>query len=106
MYVVVCLVTMLRVIISQDGLALSFLALLLLSAWSGWWSATAAAGLVLGMSTVTSHNFFHQKDTFRRYYWDLSMFNSADWQVSHALSHHLHTNTYRYHYFYYTNNKM
>ena len=46
------------------------------------------------MNTSAAHNFFHQKDSWRRYYWDLSLLSSRDWRVTHMLSHHLHTNTY------------
>ncbi len=60
----------------------------------GSWALTITAGIVLGMSTTVAHNFFHQKRTFRRYYWDLSFFNSSDWQITHAMSHHLYTNTF------------
>ena len=40
-----------------------------------------------------AHNFFHQRDTFRRFYFDLSLFSSSDWRISHVLSHHTYTNT-------------
>lgn len=41
-----------------------------------------------------AHNFFHQADNFRMYYFDLSSLTSSDWRVTHALSHHLYTNTF------------
>ena len=48
----------------------------------------------LGMNTSAAHNFFHQADSWRMYYWDMSCLSSRDWRVSHMLSHHLHTNTF------------
>lgn len=40
-----------------------------------------------------SHNFFHQADNFRMFYFDLSPLSSSEWRISHGLSHHLYTNT-------------
>ncbi|KAF4520003.1 hypothetical protein B566_EDAN007151 [Ephemera danica] len=51
------------------------------------------AGVVLGLSTTGAHNFFHLRENFRRYYFDLSMLSSTSWRISHALSHHLFPNT-------------
>lgn len=33
------------------------------------------------------------RDNFRMYYFNLSLMSSRDWRISHALSHHLYTNT-------------
>ncbi|CAG9857308.1 unnamed protein product [Phyllotreta striolata] len=51
------------------------------------------AGLVLGMLTIAAHNYVHMKDNFRMYYFQFSMLQIRDWRISHALSHHLLTNT-------------
>ena len=77
-------------------------------------------GLFLGMSNNCSHNWFHlgdRKAKWRRFYFDLSLVGHREWrvsiwvssfpyiletwiittlnsQISHALSHHLLTNTY------------
>ena len=51
------------------------------------------SGIFLGMSTICAHNFFHQSDNWRMYIFDLSLFSSYDWRASHAISHHLYTNT-------------
>ncbi|KAB0794189.1 hypothetical protein PPYR_13809 [Photinus pyralis] len=53
------------------------------------------AGLVLYLTTVASHNFFHQRDNFRMYYFDFSLMSSRKWRVSHSMSHHMYTNTIR-----------
>lgn len=42
-----------------------------------------------------AHSMFHLRDTWRVYYFDLSMLSSRYWRVSHALSHHLYPNTMR-----------
>jgi hypothetical protein len=51
------------------------------------------AGLILAMTVVGAHNFFHLRDNWRRFYFDLSLLSSHEWRVSHALSHHLFPNT-------------
>ena len=40
-----------------------------------------------------AHNFFHMKDNWRMHYFDLCFSTSREWRISHALSHHLYTNT-------------
>lgn len=45
------------------------------------------------MTGNCAHNFFHQRDNWRMYYFDLTLFSSYDWRISHGLSHHLFTNT-------------
>ena len=47
----------------------------------------------MDFTLVIAHNFFHQKDSWRRFYFDVSCFSSSDWRISHALSHHIYTNT-------------
>ncbi|XP_043518731.1 cytochrome b5-related protein-like isoform X2 [Frieseomelitta varia] len=51
------------------------------------------AGLFLTWTTIIGHNYFHMRDTFRMYYFDLSLMSSKDWRISHALSHHIYPNT-------------
>ena len=49
------------------------------------------------MSNNSSHNWFHLGDKqskWRRFYFDLSLVGHREWRISHALSHHLLTNTY------------
>jgi len=52
--------------------------------------------LLAGMSNNSAHNWFHlaDKHAWRRFYFDCSFVGSREWRISHALSHHLHTNTY------------
>eukprot|EP00091_Calanus_sinicus_P008156 TRINITY_DN19816_c0_g1_i1.p1 TRINITY_DN19816_c0_g1~~TRINITY_DN19816_c0_g1_i1.p1 ORF type:complete len:163 (+),score=17.82 TRINITY_DN19816_c0_g1_i1:28-516(+) len=77
-------------------LAIGFIVLfLLLCKFPSSFLATLT-GLVLGMCTSCAHNFFHQADkkAWRRFYFDLSLLSHRDWRVSHAMSHHLYTNSF------------
>jgi len=57
---------------------------------------TILSGLLLGMCSSCAHNFFHQADkkAWRRFYFDFSLLSHRDWRISHAISHHLYTNSY------------
>lgn len=52
------------------------------------------SGVFVLWMLVTAHNFFHQKNNWRMYCFNLSLLNYRDWRVSHAMSHHLYPNTY------------
>ena len=45
------------------------------------------------MLATMAHNFFHQADNFRMYYFDLFPLSSQEWRTTHAISHHLFPNT-------------
>ena len=45
------------------------------------------------MLAAMAHNFFHQADNFRMYYFDLFPLSSQEWRTTHAISHHLFPNT-------------
>uniref|UniRef100_A0A146L542 Cytochrome b5-related protein n=1 Tax=Lygus hesperus TaxID=30085 RepID=A0A146L542_LYGHE len=51
------------------------------------------AGVLLSFTTICAHNFFHQRDHWRRYYFQLSCMSVKGWRVSHAMSHHMFPNT-------------
>jgi len=51
------------------------------------------AGNFLAFLTIAAHNYFHQKDNFRMFYFNFSLQTVREWRISHVLSHHLHTNT-------------
>ncbi|CAL8094440.1 unnamed protein product [Orchesella dallaii] len=82
-----------RILWTQDILAIGFITLSILAAWSENFVLTIVAGLFLGLSTTAAHNSFHLRDSFRKYYFDLSAWSSYEWRISHALSHHLFPNT-------------
>ncbi|KAK7080234.1 hypothetical protein SK128_017051, partial [Halocaridina rubra] len=83
----------LGMIIIQDGLLLAFLSLLITGSLSDSYARVILAGFFLSMTCMCAHNFFHQRDNFRMYYFDLTLMSSFDWRISHSLSHHLFTNT-------------
>ncbi|CAH0725209.1 unnamed protein product, partial [Brenthis ino] len=56
-------------------------------------SATLILSMILSALTVCSHNYLHRADSWRMYLYNISGFSYADWRISHAMSHHLHTNT-------------
>ncbi|XP_063698557.1 cytochrome b5-related protein-like [Culicoides brevitarsis] len=51
------------------------------------------AGVFLNYTVISAHNFFHQKDNWRMKMWNLSLFSYREWRISHAMSHHIYTNT-------------
>ncbi|KAL7631277.1 UNVERIFIED_CONTAM: hypothetical protein RMT77_018411 [Armadillidium vulgare] len=51
------------------------------------------AGLLLEFIMTAAHNFFHLKDNWRMFLFDLSTLSTRDWRISHALSHHIYPNT-------------
>lgn len=42
---------------------------------------------------ISAHNFFHRRDNFRMFYFNLSFYNYREWRISHAMSHHLYPNS-------------
>ncbi|CAL7933721.1 unnamed protein product [Xylocopa violacea] len=51
------------------------------------------AGVFLAWTAIIGHNYFHMRDSFRMYYFDLIGISSKDWRISHAMSHHVYPNT-------------
>lgn len=54
----------------------------------------ALCGVFVFWQFVIAHNYFHQKDNWRMFCFNLSLFDYREWRVSHAMSHHLYTNSY------------
>lgn len=52
------------------------------------------SGLFLWWMLVIAHNFFHQKNNWRMFCFNLTLLNYREWRISHAMSHHLYTNSY------------
>ncbi|XP_047492197.1 cytochrome b5-related protein-like [Penaeus chinensis] len=82
-----------KITLIQDGLALTFAALAVAAILTQSFVAAALGGVVLAMVSMCAHNFFHQRDNWRMYLFDLTLLSSYDWRITHALSHHLFTNT-------------
>ncbi|XP_015437912.1 PREDICTED: cytochrome b5-related protein-like [Dufourea novaeangliae] len=51
------------------------------------------AGIFLAWTAITAHNYFHMRDNFRMYYFDLSTMSSKEWRITHVMSHHTYPNT-------------
>lgn len=52
------------------------------------------SGLFMMWLSIIAHNYFHQKDNWRMFCFNISLLNYREWRVSHAMSHHLYPNTY------------
>ncbi|XP_068219377.1 cytochrome b5-related protein-like isoform X2 [Palaemon carinicauda] len=82
-----------QMLLMQDMLFIGFIGLTICASVIDSKLLVIFAGIVLAMNIMCAHNFFHQRDSFRMYYWDFSLLTSYDWRISHGLSHHLFTNT-------------
>ncbi|KAI5716526.1 hypothetical protein M8J76_008052 [Diaphorina citri] len=82
-----------RTILYIDTLATLLLSTVVLAAVYNSTLMALVAGSILTLLTIMAHNFFHRRDNWRMYYFQLSFLSVNDWRVSHALSHHLFTNT-------------
>ncbi|XP_026479105.1 cytochrome b5-related protein-like [Ctenocephalides felis] len=58
-----------------------------------YWPLVFLSGLFLAWTSVAAHNFFHQKNNWRMYAFNLTLLSCREWRISHVLSHHLHPNT-------------
>lgn len=83
----------LRSKVLTDALLATFLGTSFLSAAFESFLLGVVAGVFLSLTAIASHNFFHQRNNFRMYYFDFTMMHYKEWRISHALSHHLYTNT-------------
>ncbi|XP_067013447.1 cytochrome b5-related protein isoform X2 [Anabrus simplex] len=82
-----------RSIVSADALLTGSLATAIMAGAMWSYSLGALSGFLLTLTVISAHNFFHQKDNLRMYYFDLSFMSSREWRISHALSHHLYPNS-------------
>lgn len=85
-----------EILFFHDFLLLTFLlscALLVIPWYEDYWLVIGAIGgfLLSSMGTV-AHNFYHQKDSWRMYTWDLTPYSSEEWRISHGYSHHMFPN--------------
>ncbi|XP_075150024.1 cytochrome b5-related [Haematobia irritans] len=58
------------------------------------WLYTILAGTFMCWTVIVAHNYFHRRDNWRMYTFNLSMMNFSDWRISHALSHHIYPNSF------------
>lgn len=59
-----------------DLLFLSYISLACSAIYIQSYMVGALAGVLLSLTTIAAHNFFHQKDNFRMYYFDFSLMPS------------------------------
>ncbi|XP_067622953.1 cytochrome b5-related protein [Eurosta solidaginis] len=52
------------------------------------------ASTALCWTTVIAHNYFHRRDNWRMYTFNLSLMNFCAWRISHVFSHHSYPNSY------------
>ncbi|XP_044252380.1 cytochrome b5-related protein-like [Tribolium madens] len=76
-----------------DFLLFAYVSLALLAAIFRSFTFGMFSGIFLSLTAIAAHNFFHQKDNLRMYYFNFTLLEYSEWRISHALSHHLHTNT-------------
>ncbi|KAJ3646729.1 hypothetical protein Zmor_024304 [Zophobas morio] len=76
-----------------DLLVASYIGLALLAVIWKSFTCGMLSGIFLSLTCIAAHNFFHQKDNIRMYYFNFTLMDYSEWRISHALSHHLHTNT-------------
>ncbi|EFA08577.1 cytochrome b5-related protein [Tribolium castaneum] len=76
-----------------DFLLFAYVSLALLAAVFRSFTFGMFSGIFLSLTAIAAHNFFHQRDNFRMYYFNFTLMEYSEWRISHALSHHLHTNT-------------
>lgn len=77
----------------EDSLVAGFVLFGVLGAVLNSWICCIISGVILACVEVGAHNFFHLKDTWRRFYFDLGLGNSYEWRITHFFSHHLYPNT-------------
>ncbi|XP_014480430.1 PREDICTED: cytochrome b5-related protein-like [Dinoponera quadriceps] len=76
-----------------DTLAAITFALALSAAFVNSYILILLAGIFLAWTVAAAHNFFHMRDNFRMYYFDLCMMSSKEWRITHVMSHHMYPNT-------------
>ncbi|XP_011153853.1 cytochrome b5-related protein isoform X2 [Harpegnathos saltator] len=76
-----------------DSLAAMTFALALTGALVQSYALISFAGIFLTWTAFAGHNYFHMRDNFRMYYFDLSIMSSKEWRITHAMSHHIYPNT-------------
>lgn len=79
--------------ISDVMLGLVFTSAVLAAKDSNFFLASLC-GVFVFWQLVIAHNYFHQKDNWRMFCFNLSLLNHREWRISHVMSHHLYTNSY------------
>ncbi|XP_026755386.1 cytochrome b5-related protein-like isoform X2 [Galleria mellonella] len=56
-------------------------------------SLTVLSGFTLSGLITCAHNYFHRADSWRMFLFNFGGPSYKEWRISHAMSHHMHTNT-------------
>lgn len=57
------------------------------------YAALLLASLFVSWTIIAAHNYFHRRDNFRMYYFNIMLLSYREWRIQHALSHHLYPNS-------------
>lgn len=76
-----------------DALLISTVIASLLAAKLNSISLSILTGIVLMLLGIASHNYFHRRDNWRMFCFNLTGLNYREWRISHAISHHMYPNT-------------
>ncbi|XP_045619074.1 cytochrome b5-related protein-like [Procambarus clarkii] len=82
-----------HMLVLQDCLVLLSLVLQVTAAATDSFGVALAAGIFLALTGNCAHNFLHQRDNWRMYYFDLTFLSSHEMRITHVLSHHAYPNT-------------
>lgn len=74
-------------------LASTFISAMLYGRYNHW-ALLILTGLMMCWNAIIGHNYFHRKDNWRMYTFNLTLMNVNDWRISHVLSHHFYANTF------------
>ncbi|XP_018322160.1 cytochrome b5-related protein isoform X2 [Agrilus planipennis] len=76
-----------------DALLWGYISFAMLAANRNSYIFAVISGIFLALVSIASHNFFHQRDNIRMYYFNFTLMSFRQWRITHVLSHHLYTNT-------------
>ncbi|XP_063972451.1 cytochrome b5-related protein-like [Diachasmimorpha longicaudata] len=76
-----------------DSLAIATLILCVITAMTESRLGLIIAGNMMAFTVIAAHNYFHMRDNFRMYYFDMCLMSSREWRITHAMSHHMYPNT-------------
>lgn len=76
-----------------DGLLLMSIILIIAAARFYSYFVLLLASLFVSWTIIAAHNFFHRRDNFRMYYFNIMLLSFREWRIQHALSHHLYPNS-------------
>lgn len=74
-----------------DGLLVATFALSIGAAIYPW--LIPLCGVLMSFLVISGHSYFHRRDNFRMFYFNLTFMDIKEWRISHALSHHAFTNS-------------